>query len=641
MAPRKRNGGKKKATSSTKQANPDQVRREVASKQSEALGAKLIPLAVLAVAIAIGLNHFKSILEQSPSTKSSNDETEVFAPPDTSVQAFLDLACQQAACPDSLILTGRSFRATRDIQVGEKLFEVPRSIQIWDLEALRDPFVRDNLFGAKHKLSNNRVGSQAYLAAYIAMQLYKSIQSPEELDPIRLAYLKSLPTLSDLSYHPVLWDQSELDRILGTRSSAHHAMRAYSYMIDSEYEALSERSSLFAQMVTKDDYTVARINVLTRAYSMGPPSAAEAIDGQSWNEELSKYRADIGLDLMDEDIGCHALVPIADLFNHHPSNNVGYKHENNDPDQQNFVLKVLNRKIIQGTEPYVTYGELTDSRLFARYGFVNGDGSGKTQARLAFHHQPLKTQFDSQFSFLPYAGSLEGNRRFQRNLVVRYLLYDDGYIDCIQGPDTHPEQAELKRLKLEHLVNIADDPDRWNTILPPRNAFSLPAASIHVPITYAVPGFLGSLGSYSLANLLETCRLMSLINSDFDGKAIEVLKENLSNQSFVVGRQNEALEFRATVCVGRWIGADLWETQKLEPMKDVIDRVQLLNEEAFGSRNWTVYHVKLGEIESAQMVYSIISRMVIDSDVSKEDDRPEFSLRDKNCPPEFSNYLLN
>ena len=48
-----------------------------------------------------------------------------------------------------------------------------------------------------------------------------------------------------------------------------------------------------------------------------------------------------------------------------------------------------------------SYGFMADAHLYARYGFVNGDGSGPIQLSLAFHHEMMKLNISNQYDYIP------------------------------------------------------------------------------------------------------------------------------------------------------------------------------------------------------------------------------------------------
>lgn len=336
----------------------------------------LAPLGILIVAIAIGIFHLQQLSVDPITNRELVEKLEPLQldPPDLDMEIFLYQACRVAYCHDSLVLSGRSFRARERIPVGETLVRVPRKMQIWDLDALRDPFIRQNLFQASHKLTGNHLGSEAFLAAYLALELYKLETSPKEVNPLRQEYLKILPKYDDLTYHPILWDPVELVEALGLRSSAYGAVQSYRNMVKSEYDAMSEISSEFASMISREDYLVARINVLTRAMNVGPPGHDEAIQTSFMSYdidsfELIKDEAQAYLDLLGWDLmehGCFAMIPIADLFNHHRVKHAEYFYDRITPGNRAFVVASSRRDIERGHEPMISYGDISDAHLFGR-----------------------------------------------------------------------------------------------------------------------------------------------------------------------------------------------------------------------------------------------------------------------------------
>ena len=136
--------------------------------------------------------------------------------------------------------------------------------------------------------------------------------------PINLSFLVGLLAASHLATA-----MSPTQAVKIEMSSAKSVWRAYRNMIVSEWEAFST-SEDFTRLVTRSDFFVARLNVLTRAVRTGPPGPNEVIPGQFLTEklpnqndllydEVEAYKDLLGIDLMQ---GCIALVPIADLFNH-------------------------------------------------------------------------------------------------------------------------------------------------------------------------------------------------------------------------------------------------------------------------------------------------------------------------------------
>lgn len=216
-----------------------------------------------------------------------------------------------------------------------------------------------------------------------------------------------------------------------------------------------------------------------------------------------------------------------------------------DKRKQAFLINA-RKEIASGWELFDSYGKFTDSHLFAKFGFVNGDGSGWTQASIALFHRILDTGMDQEFSYLPSNDrAVEAAKKAQRKQLSRYLQYDDGYADCIGGPAAHPERYALKQLKLEHLVRIANNRNSWIVHAAPRAPQSQPAESTDVIISKVIPEVDPRNAKINFSQLIETCRIISMVNSDYGGKGIELLKSNIGNASFVLERDNDSLEYRA------------------------------------------------------------------------------------------------
>jgi hypothetical protein len=659
MSPLKRGRNPKKKGGTKKEKVP----KEEASTTTTLSRILLVSISILVAVAAIVVAN-KKLREtavqkkQQEATASVIEEQEEESPEQwdraySNFAFFLTYACQVAYCHDALKASKRIFRATRRIEPGEKLFEVPRSMQLWDLDALRDPFIRKHLFQASHKLSGNHLGAEAFLAAYLALQMSDAKIDHSDFDTVRLAYFDILPRLKDLGYHPILGNSEEMKEILG-RSQAHAIIQSYRNMLISEYEAFTDVSTDFASRVSRVEYFTARLNVLTRAIRIGPPGPEEVIKGsfltdelddeELLRDELQAYHDLLGVNLMDD--GCVALIPIADMFNHHPLNNVEYQFEQKkeESSEGSFVVTTDHRNIEEGFEPMVSYGIIGDAHLFGRYGFVNGDGSGHTIVSIAFHHDILKLNISSQYDYLPKTGMTEKFRTFLEGPVAQYLRYDDGYEECIPGPSSHPQEAELKRLKHDHLLRIANDVEKWTMLMPPRNPYSYPSTTTHTPISLEPPQFIRHYvhHNYNMDAIQNTCRLMSLINSDYDGKATQVLKDNLDNETFLVEPGSDDLEFRSTMCIGRWMGTGLVTMEVQGSIRSEFGRVMELNHHQFGTRNWTAYHVRFAEMQALQAAANLIfERADKKWEDKKYDPPPEYMMRDEPCPEEYIKYLFH
>jgi len=635
-------------------------------------------VAFLILLVAIGVEHQRrqqveedvSVLPKN-STKAPlpriPDNPERWNKPDRNIAFFLSHACKIAYCHPDLRAVKRSFRATREIPPGETLFEVPRSMQIWDLDALRDPFIRDHLFEAVHPQSGNVPGSEAYLAAYLALLLDKR---QDNMEIASMAYLDILPKLpvrppdgrqpnrTVLRDHPILLDANRIKGLLG-RSQSLTTLQAYRNMVISEYEAFTNASPEFAEKITQKYYFEARLIVLTRAINVGPPDPADVLHdfnvfdanenkkADEWlQDELEAYR-----DLLDIDLkknGCMALVPLADLFNHHPNNNVDWEYQQHHEDsielplkKGTFVVRSANRPIEQYNEPMASYGTLSDAHLYSRYGFINGDGSGHTQISLAYHHDILKLNMSSQYDYLPRYGLTTQFRQMLEEPMTRYIRFDDGYERCVPPPPH--KWAELKKLKWQHLMKIANDMPRWTVWIPPRMPDSVPAVDITKPIYMYPPQYMNSSiveNNEVLEPIRQTCRLMSLINSDYDGKAEEVLRANLENETFVVEKGNDALEFRSLLCMARWTGTGKVAMEQTGKIQDEFERIKLLNRRDFASLEYHAYHLRFAEMQALQAITGLIFTKVTERWNNKKKNPPvEYIMRDHQCPESTIEYI--
>ena len=363
------------------------------------------------------------------------------------------------------------------------------------------------------------------------------------------------------------------------------------------------------------------------------------------------------IDFTQDGDGCLALIPIADLLNHHPNNNVisNYKvgvgtdgttgasadTASASSSSSNFVISVKDGTVVEvGTEPIISYGDIADAQLFGRYGFINGDGSGMTQVSLAHNHDVLNLNITDQYNYLPYSGTTTKILNYQKPQLIKYLRHDDGYEYCISSPITHPEEALLKKLKFQHLQRIANIRERWIIYLPPRNPKATPNTVVLNPLYYRKEQ---AYETFNIEPFLSTCRLMSLINSDYDGKAVDMLQDNLENaDTFLLPKGNESLEFRAHMCIGRWIGSSLLSSElALGEIGTILESVRKLNIEDYGSKNWTARHVLFGEMQAYHSL-RVLALEICEERWSNMKHNPpvEFLVRDDDCPEENYRYLL-
>ncbi|KAG7349455.1 SET methyltransferase domain containing protein [Nitzschia inconspicua] len=634
------------------------------SQQTTAYG-----VVVLLVAIAMGMWWNSSLSKEV----------------DPSIASFWQQACSHSSfwCGRIIRPTRRTLQAARPIRVGETLVEIPRTLQLWELDAIRSDVVREErLLEARHELTQHSLAGGAFLAVHLALEHQRLIgmASNETLangtlpllskeDQAWASYFASLPTFEELKdTHPILMDRSELKSMLGHHSWNFVVVIMYQEMVQSEYQALTSKSALFAAMVSKEQYQTSRIHVLTRSFNPGPsgclgkqehlmPNEQEAIE-MAWGVEKGALFTD----------GCHSIVPILDMLNHHPQPNVAYQF---DTTKQAFVVSAKT-KIPVGWELMDSYGMYSDSHLFAKFGFINGDGSGFTQASIAVFHRPLDVQMKNEFTLMPRKimendddredeqakneddkddgifSLADGKKRsklkipeFQKPELKRYLQYDDGYQDCVEK-DKHPDAFKLKQLKWYHLSKIANNPKSWVALLSPRSPASKPRESSDMMITDVVPQVDPRITSIELSRLVNTCRLLALTTDDYDGNAIQVLKENMKNSSFVVEGGNTALEYRALMFLYRLASTALIQYQTSP--KEAFNLVVKLNQEnSFPGKNWTAAHLRLAEMQSLLAItgvaFSHAKKWEADAKKDSESGSALYIIREKSCPSSFSDLI--
>ena len=571
---------------------------------------------------------------------------------DPLVQNFLDLTCRHSDvfCHTGLTASRRTQKATRSIETGATVLEIPRRFQIWDLDALRSSFVRDQLLRARIHLEEQHengipLPSAAFLAAHISLL---QVSNVTDIDPLLAYYLKNvLPAYEDyLDFHPILWQGEYIADVLGMYTLSYIHVMAFRRLLGDEYAAFSAASPMFAERVSREAYLAARLNVMTRSFGTGELDQFhhEAMSSIPWVEELDYYRQTAGVDL---DHGSHAMVPILDVYDHHAKPNVDFSY---DVHKRAFVVSAVT-KIAAGYEIMDSYGKRTDSDLFARYGFVNGDGSGWTQASLALWHT-----VDVQPENVVQSNRLLPNEVMR---VLRYLQYDDGYENCIT-PTSHNQEDfetaawEFKKLKLEYLLSIATVESRWVFRMSPRDKLSTPSVSSDHPITLEPPPPFDMRSLQFDGNaVFGTCRLLVLTHVDYGGNnATAMLRQALLEKStesttkkkaqFVLPPTQDGLEYRTQLCIARMASTALNRFGvSVEDQRALVSR---LNREAFGSHNWTAAHLRLGEMQSLEMLKQVaftgLHRLFGPDALSLKSTDPAYSMRDKPCPPKYLRPLV-
>ena len=543
------------------------------------------------------------------------------------------------------------------IERNEVVMVLPRTLQIWDLDALRDEWIAQNLFSATHGKTNNPIDSGAFLAAYLVrMKLIASMDwssiTQKDLDGVErfIDFLNILPTYDDYKSHgphshPVLWPEQEIHTLFGKLTPTSILIKGYRTMIDSEYMAFCAVSSDFKDHVSIQDYTAMRLSVISRSFGPGAPMKEEEMNGihgfSTLDEELDYYKRALGIDLRK---GCRAMSPILDMWNSHAKPNAEWKYSNR---KRAFVISAIDRKgIPENQEIMVSYGKYTDTHMFAKFGYVNGDGSGHTEFSIAIMHPMLDVGMNQQFTYMMIDkdGKMTPptfDKEAQKKAMAQYLRFDDGFEKCISKET--PEAYKLKLLKLRHLQKIANSHDRWTVTLGPRNTTSKPGETSDVPITMESPKFDPKKVKLNGMKLIATCRLIALNNDDFDGKAIEVLERELKadDSSFMVPKQSDALEFRALIVMARLTTGAL-RLYPSDVQKDMASLESTTLE--FMSKEWLATHVRLGEMQSLEVMRSIATsgarQMQSRAEETLPSSHPSLNIHKQICPEAYITQLL-
>jgi hypothetical protein len=246
----------------------------------------------------------------------------------TSLKGLLALSCSKGVClSDLLKANGNKLLAARRLEKGWKLMEIPRSMQISVLDALRDPFVRNNLHKARHPKTQQPLSRDAFLAAHLAV-LVKTKET-QQYDRERRIFLKLLPTFDDYhQYHPVTFDLRELTKTFGSHTYNYFLVARRKSEIESEYKGFCHASSEFKELISYKDYIAARLNVRTKALFDGPLNDLDASQ-----EELSLYKKHLGIDIKE---GGSTMVLLMDAVDgHHQNPNTAYKYV---PESKSFYV---------------------------------------------------------------------------------------------------------------------------------------------------------------------------------------------------------------------------------------------------------------------------------------------------------------
>jgi hypothetical protein len=559
----------------------------------------------------------------------------------------------KAVCHASILPSQNTVRAVSRIEPGASIFEIPRGFQLSTLDAFRDPQIQHELLGARLRLQDFPLDGGAFLAAYLVLQQEKerqlgisiSITESESSGSCATAtaattlahFFSSLPPMvQELASHPVfLWEPARDN--LHLASPAEGLIALHRELLELEYHALyaaskssSSSTSSFHVLVKEQDYIMMRLVVRTRGVIQRFIPEEDALPNlcdQSLDEELEFYRQKSGVNLRDNIMVL--VLGTMDHLNHHVAdgaNAVCSFH----PNSGLFVVKAAST-IQAGEQIRISFTNSTESRFFSHYGYLHADSATSTMASIAVFHKVLSMDLSISQEANNTARWLKrqrANKEFLSSLIP-YLQYDDGYETCVD-PNTSPqEQVELKRLKWEHLVRVANLQKRWLFALDPRQprissvssvgeadasgattaADTTAAATSKVRPTYSVnthraatavhpPEFDPEL-RITMPQLVDTCRIMVLTNSDYNGNVVGFIREALEyykDDVFPPPVTSPDLEYRTLHCVKRLAGLALESYPASSITQEKANWIKL-NQQEFQSRDWNWSHLRLGEMQ--------------------------------------------
>ncbi len=356
--------------------------------------------------------------------------------------------CHPALLPNVAERTHNVMNVTGvEIKSGEILMVLPRHLLITDFDAISDPYVHENLLGAYHDVTAenlfieelwpgqitradyirdndyrtaiktlNNLDAGAFLAAYLVRRYKLAIHGWKDtkndnilvyrngdkygnvMDPL-LPFFKILPTYEELEKnHPTLWPDYFLKEQFGEMSNAMQQIYAFRDMIIGEYRGLCNKSFDFCANVSPREYKTFRINVMSRAFGMGTAESGAVSDDEMNASLFTQSDIENLKDQYDIDLnrGVRAMAPILDMWDHHPNAASSWQYKAHD---KAFVISATKSGFKAGDNIMVSYGRYTETHLFCKFGFNNGDGSGFNEASIAVHHRQMITGLEPQFSY--------------------------------------------------------------------------------------------------------------------------------------------------------------------------------------------------------------------------------------------------
>ena len=526
--------------------------------------------------------------------------------------------------------------AATAIPANELILEVPTSMQIWDIDAFRHPRVKP-LLSARHEETGNPLHRGAFIALYLAFlkgemsagstneQSWLTAKRRITPESFQL-WLDSLPDSFD--QHPSMWDTERLQFLIPVHSQTYLYISTFRHMYKSEYAAF-QRQGLTTNEISWENYQYYRLVVQTRAFGKRH---------QDVTEETTLYHNLSGIDLSQDTI---SLVFVADLLNSHTKYNLNW---DVDPKTKSYKF-ITNSAVPSFGELYTTYGTYTEAYMLAAYGFVSGDGSIPISTLLSVFHDLLDTGMGNSFSRIPFSNREKSDpqywtpaQREQLNGLVLYMLFDDGYDECI-NPNVHTEEFEFKLLKFKVLVKkLANNLEAWRMAYPARNPEAEPPRRLAEMTFGKTSDFLNPKHVIQASDIGigTTCRILIMRHDDFDGEASGILNEILHGDR-PFGIFSRSLLFddpdfkkRTGSCVNRLAYEAASSARYNRTLSDEKELLKEYAEYLPGSPDWAAAHARIAELETLQMLLNAAPRRY----------GKETSPRLNPCPLSWSEPLI-
>eukprot|EP00986_Skeletonema_menzelii_P012745 scaffold7197_cov88-Skeletonema_menzelii.AAC.8 len=476
----------------------------------------------------------------------------------------------------------RTLIAIDDIPSQTVLMEIPRELMIWDLDAVRNEFIREEILLAT--IPGTVAKRAALLSAYLA--LLRNDFSTDHTLRLQSSVAKQLPSYDEYkAFHPVLATIEQMELLLGKHSPAFRDLVVLRQSLNDEYDSFIATSNKFASLVSREDYLSCRLAVQSRAFQIPGVLPESEIP----KNEQEHYTETIQIDFTND--GVLSIEIINDWMNSHINNNVmvgGY-------DAVKRRGRAWSTKAIRpGQELIMDYGRFHDPVLFGQYGYVPSDGTGVTIVSVAAYHD--------------IGGDLPDLQQ-----MMLYLQFDHGYPECIEK-ELHPAAFRLKELKARYLQEIAIDSSRWALPLPPRLSTDVtPLSTTILPDDYTVPTFDVQVYEYLEVHALSIslpCRIVTLTEKDLDNAEEFLLKdlETLEKTASPLDTPTLQLEelqvsptwmIRTIHCMRMMASAqkDIYDTTIESKTREIM---ALASEGKSNTLEFNAAHVMLGEMQSQE-----------------------------------------